>query len=156
TGLNSTSTAVSGVTRGNIFRIVDINSSNTAQIAALNGLFADPTQFYVNLHTTDNPAGVIRGQLSKTDYALFNQMIQVEEGPATGVTGTANSMTKIHVDRDSTGNITGGVVSFNVNYNMGSQQTFTGLHIHNAKIGLNGNVVISSGLGGTTTVVTNA
>ena len=43
TGINGTSTAVTNVTRGNIFRIVEINSSNTAGIAALNGLFTDPT-----------------------------------------------------------------------------------------------------------------
>src|SRR5262245_23866418 len=138
TGINSTTTAVTNATRGNIFRIVDIPSTNTAGIAALTGLFTDPTQFYVNMHTTVNPGGVIRGQFTKDVYAFYNLMTQAEENPPTGVTGTANSLTLIRVSRDSTGNITGGTVSFNVNYNMGSAQTFTGLHIHNAKIGVNG------------------
>jgi len=102
-----------------------------------------------------NPGGVIRGQFTKDVYAFYNLMTQAEENPPTGVTGTANSLTLIRVSRDSTGNITGGTVSFNVNYNMGSAQTFTGLHIHNAKIGVNGPVVINTGLSGTNPVVTN-
>ena len=69
-------TATADVTRGNIFRTVEIPSSNTAGIAALTGLFNDPTQFYVNMHTTVNPGGVIRGQLSRDEYAFFNLMTQ--------------------------------------------------------------------------------
>jgi hypothetical protein len=156
TGTNSTSTAVTNATRGNIFRIVEINSSNTNGIAALNGLFADPTQFYVNMHTTANPGGAIRGQLASNLYAFFNQMTQAEENPPTGASGTADSMTLIRLDRDSTGNVTGGTVSFNVAYNMGSAQTFTGLHIHNGKMGVNGPVVLNTGISGTNPVVTGA
>jgi hypothetical protein len=156
TGTNNSSTAVTNATRGNIFRVVEINSSNTNGIAALNGLFADPTQYYINLHTTVNPGGVIRGQLSRNLFAFFNEMTQAEENPPTGVSGTANSMTYVQVNRDSTGNVTSGAVSFNLNFNMGSTQTFTGLHIHNGKIGVNGPVVINTGLSGTNPVVTNA
>jgi len=154
TGINGAATAITNATRGNIFRVVEVNTP--AGIAALNGLFSDPTQFYVNMHTTVNPGGVIRGQLSRDLYVFFNQMTQAEENPPTGVTGTANSMTYVRLDRDSTGNVTGGAVSFNINFNMGSQQTFTGFHIHNGKIGVNGPVVINTGLSPTNTVVTNA
>jgi len=155
TGTNSTSTAITDATRGNVFRVVEITSSNTNGIAALNGLFADPTQYYVNMHTTVNPGGVIRGQLSRNSYSFYNEMTQAEENPPTGVAGTANSMTTIRVDRDATGNITAGTVRFNVAYNMGTATTFTGLHIHNGKIGVNGPVVINTGLSGAASVATN-
>src|SRR5262249_4007301 len=85
-----------------------------------------------------------------------NQMTQAEEVPPTGAPGTADSMTYVRLDRDSTGNVVSGAVSFNVNYSMGTAQTFSGLHIHNAKIGVNGAVVINSQISGTNTVVTNA
>jgi hypothetical protein len=156
TGINAASTAITNVTRGNIFRYVEIPSSNTTGIAALNGLFADPTQFYINLHTTVNAGGAIRGQLAKDVFVFLNQMTQAEENPPTGVSGTADSRTVVRLDRDSTGNVTGGTVSFNISYNMGSQQTFTGLHIHNGKMGVNGPVVINTGLSGANPVVTNA
>jgi hypothetical protein len=154
TGTNATSTAVTAATRGNIFRVVDIPSSNTAGIAALNGLFTDPTQYYINMHTTDNPGGVIRGQLSKNVFVFYNHMIQDEENPPTGVSGDANSMTYVRIDRDSTGNVVGGAVSFNVNYVMGGPQTFIGLHIHNGKIGANGPVVINTGISGSNPIMT--
>jgi hypothetical protein len=156
TGTLATTNAVTNVTRGNIFRIVEINSSNATGIAALNGLFSDPTQYYINMHTSANPGGIIRGQLANNSYAFFNLLTQAEENPPTGVTGTSNSMTYVRVDRDSTGNVTGGAVSFNLNYNMGSPQTFTGLHIHNARAGVNGSVVINTGLTGANPIVTNA
>jgi hypothetical protein len=65
-------------------------------------------------------------------------------------------MTYVRVDRDSTGNVTGGTLSFNVKYNMGGPVTFNGWHIHNGKIGVNGPVVINTGLGGSDAVVTPA
>jgi hypothetical protein len=149
-GLNGTSRSIASTTgRGNIFRIAEIDSANTAGIAALNGLMNDPTQFYINLHTSVNPGGVIRGQLSRELLVFFNQMTGTEEVPATTTGASSTSMTYVRVDRDSTGNVTGGAVSFNLNYNMnGGPVTFTGLHIHNAKFGVNGGVVINTGIAG--------
>jgi hypothetical protein len=146
-GLNGTTRAVANVTRGNIFRIAEINSTDTAGLAALTGLMSDPTLFYINMHTTVNPGGVIRGQFSKNTYVFFNQMTQAEEVPPTGSAGTANSMTYARLDRDSTGNVVSGAVSFNLNINMGAGPvTFTGLHIHNGKFATNAAVVLNSGI----------
>jgi hypothetical protein len=152
-GLNGTTRSVANVTRGNIFRITDIPSTDNTGLAALNGLFSDPTQYYVNLHTTANPGGVIRGQLARNVYVFFNHMTQAEEVPPTGVSGTANSMTYVGVNRDSSGNIASGVVSFNVNYNIGEPVTFSGLHIHSARFGVNGPVLINTGISGAAPVV---
>jgi hypothetical protein len=149
-GLNNSTRAVAingGV--GNIYRIAEIPSTDTAGIAALTGLMADPTQFYINLHTAVNPGGVMRGQLSKDLYVFFNTMNGAEEVPQTNTGGIAYSSTRARVNRDSTGNIVSGSVSFNLNFNMnGGPVTFTGLHIHNAKFGVNGSVVINTGIGG--------
>src|SRR5262245_17572695 len=153
TGINAASRAITNVSRGNIFRVVQIDGSNTSGLAALAGLMSDPSKFFINLQTAANAAGALQGQLSRNVFVFFNQMTQAEENPPTGVSGTANSRTSIQVDRDSTGNVTGGTVSFNVKYAMGGPVTFTGLHIHNGKIGVNGPVVINTGLSGTNTVV---
>jgi len=147
-GLNNSTRAVTvpgGV--GNIFRIAEIPSTDTAGIAALTGLMADPTQFYINLHTSVNPGGVMRGQLSKNLYVFFNTMNGAEEVPPTNTGAVAYSMTYVRADRDSTGNIVSGAVSFNANFNMNGPTTFTGFHIHNQKFGVNGSVVINTGIG---------
>ena len=137
-GLNSTTraaTVAGGV--GNIFRITEIPSTDTAGVAALTGLMADPTQFYINLHTSVNPGGVMRGQLSKNVY-IFLRRRSREETPPTNTGAVAYSMTYVRADRDSTGNIVSGAVSFNANFNMNGATTFTGFHIHNGKFGSGG------------------
>ena len=146
-GVNATTTAIANVTRGNIFRIAEISGANTAGLAALTGLMSDPTQFYINMQTTVNTGGVIRGQLSKNVFVFFNLMTQAEEVPPSGTVGTANSMTYVRLDRDSTGNVVSGAISFNVNYNSGTTATtVTGLHIHNGKFATNAAVVLNSGV----------
>ncbi|MBI4472530.1 MAG: CHRD domain-containing protein [Acidobacteria bacterium] len=147
TGINGTTRAITGVTRGNVFRIAEIDSSNITGLAALSGLMNDPSRFYIELDTSTNANGLLRGQLSRNVFVFFNQMAGSEEVPVANTPAAANSMTYVRVDRDSTGNVTGGAVSFNVNYNIGSGPvTFTGLHIHNGKFGVSAGVVISSGL----------
>jgi hypothetical protein len=152
-GINGSSRAISGATRGNVFRIAEIDSSNTSGLQALAGLLADPSQYYINMHTTDNPGGAIRGQLSADTYAFFNQMTGAEETPPINSSAFANSMTIARVTRDASGNITNGVVTFNAAFNMGAATTFTGWHIHNGKFGVAGGVVINTGLSGTNPVV---
>ncbi|MBI4473783.1 MAG: CHRD domain-containing protein, partial [Acidobacteria bacterium] len=154
TDLNGNTRSITNATRGNIYRVVDIPATDVTGLTALAGLFSDPTQFYVNLHTTVNPGGAIRGQLSRTNFAFFNQMTGAEETPPVTTSAVANAMTYIRVDRNTTGQIIGGAVSFNVNYNMGGGPvTFTGLHIHNGKFGVAAAAVISSGIGSNNPIV---
>ena len=34
-------------------------------------MLTDPSGFYVNMHTTDNPGGVIRGQLQRAEMVVL-------------------------------------------------------------------------------------
>ncbi len=149
-GINGTTRSVTiPNSRGNIFRITDIDSNNSAGLATLTSLMNDPTQFYVNLHTTSHTSGILRGQLSKDAYAFFGLMTNLEENPPTATQGVSNTMTIVRVTRDGTGNIVSGSVGFNLAYSgFGGPVTFTGLHIHNANIGVNGGVVINTGISG--------
>ncbi|PYS51407.1 MAG: hypothetical protein DMG13_18685 [Acidobacteria bacterium] len=156
-GINETVRAITGALRGNIFRVVEIDNTNTSGLAALTGLMNDPSQYYINLYTGVNLGGAIRGQFSRNVFVFFNLMTQAEENPPTNVPGWSNSMTYVRVDRDSTGNVVSGAVSFNLNFNMGGGPvTFTGLHIHREKIGVNGSVVIDTRIGGGAASVTDA
>src|SRR6185369_12304252 len=71
---NSTRSIATASGRGNVFRIADIPSTDSAGLAALTGIMTDPTQFYVNIHSTAFPTGLMRGQLSRDTYAFFGQM----------------------------------------------------------------------------------
>src|SRR5262249_18550990 len=51
-----------------------------------------------------------------------------------------------HASRDGRGNISTASVTFDIDYTVTAAATFTGLHIHNAVTGVNGPVVIDTGL----------
>src|SRR5262249_40359008 len=71
-------------------------------------------------------------------------MTGAEETPPINTPVTANSMTIVRVNRDPTGNITSGSVTFNAAYSAGGPVSFTGWHIHNAKFGAPGSVLINT------------
>jgi hypothetical protein len=150
TGINTTTRAITNTTgTGTIFRMVEIASNDTSGLAALTGLMNDPTQFYIDVQTVANPGGALRGQFSRNVQVFFNRMIGAEETPPVNLSAFATEMTYVRADRDSTGNVVGGAVSFNANYNMGfGPVTFVGFHIHNGKFAVPAGVVISTGIGG--------
>jgi hypothetical protein len=155
TDLNGTTQSITTAAgRGTIFRYVNIESSNTNGIAALNGLMNDPSQYYINLHTTTFTGGAMRGQLSGNLHVFYNQMTGAEENPPVATSGVGNSITYIRYDRDAAGNVVSGAVSFNVNFNMGGGPViFTGLHIHNGAFGVNGPIVINTGINANNPVI---
>ena len=57
--------------------------TNAAGLDTVNGMLTDPSGFYVNLHTTDNTGGVIRGQLQRAEMVvLMGIMSPANEVPA--------------------------------------------------------------------------
>src|SRR5205807_852534 len=46
-----------------VHRPAQVDGTNAAALDALRGLFTNPTAYYVNIHTTDYPGGIMRGQL---------------------------------------------------------------------------------------------
>ena len=88
------------------------------------------------------------------DTVVFRaQMLPDNEIPAIAAAGnSAAAAIVVHVTRDDKGNINAATVTLNVDYTITSARTFTGLHIHNAPAGLNGPVVIDSGISGTSTI----
>jgi hypothetical protein len=149
-GLSSANGVTNTSGRGNIFRVADITTS--AGIATLEQIFSDPSQFYVNLHNDDFPGGAMRGQLETDTINFLSRMEGAQENPPVITTGYADALSTVKVTRDGTGNITNGTVTWNISYNFPGAITFTGLHYHNARIGINGPVVLGSDLSGTNSV----
>lgn len=111
-------------------------------------LIANPAGFYVNLHTAANPAGAVRGQITRLfeTLALSVEMNTAEEIPlVTGVNGIGTGTITINVRRNALGEVIGGTVTFTINYDFLLAQTFTGLHIHEGPPGVAAPVVINTG-----------
>ena len=151
-GIGTANSITNTTGRGTLFRVADIGASDSAGLATLESLIADPTQYYVNVHTTTNPDGALRGQLetqsqtARETYRFRPDLSPANEIPKVTSTATGVAWLTIGVNRDSSGVITSGSVTFDVNFNTGSATTFTGLHIHRGSSLANGPIVIDSGV----------
>lgn len=125
--------------------------NTAAQIAAINGLLANQGDYYVNLHTTVNPGGAIRGQIFRaTADVVMGQLSPANEvPPVTGLNATGTGTVMAITARNAAGVIQSGQVMFDVQYTGFAEGTnFTGLHVHVGAAGTNGPVVLDSGLRG--------
>ncbi len=165
-GVNAAVTLSSGLVRlestangrGTIQLRNEIAVSSAASVAAFEGLFRDPQSYYINLHTTDNPGGVIRAQLRPTDQMRFPvQMSTANEVPAiTGLDASATAAVQVNTVRAADGTVQAGFVRYDVNHRFPGQTEFTGLHVHDGAAGVNGPVRLNSGLSGANSVKTDA
>src|SRR5712692_7638755 len=74
-------------------------------------------------------------------------MLPTNEVPAVPIEGSSSALLAAHIVRDNSGKIISGTVDFNVDYNFSGAVTLTGLHIHQAPAGVNGAIMIRTGLG---------
>lgn len=135
--------------------IFDYNVTVT-DAALLGRLVKNPPGFYVNLHTTVNAGGAIRGQLVRFEERLVQTVTMTndkEVPPVTNQPGNAVATITASPTRDDKGAVTGGTVTFSMQYNFDAAANLTGLHIHEGAEGANGPVVINTGVGGATNTI---
>lgn len=123
--------------------------ASNVTLATINGILANPSQYYFNVHTTDHPGGAIRGQLERARMIVrVGPMSPANEVPAiTGREFAGFGTVVALVTRDAAGKPTSALVTFDVNYSgFAADTTFTGLHIHTGASGVNGPVTINTGL----------
>lgn len=147
TGLTAANTIVSDTGQGTITRQVIVPADNANAVATLNSMFRDPSQHYANIHTPQNPGGVIRGQLQLAkQVVVIGQMKPTNENPPTSVEAEGVGTVIGLITQDAQGNITSGQVTFDVQYRFPTQVNFTGLHVHTGGPTVNGPVTLNSGL----------
>jgi uncharacterized protein (TIGR03437 family) len=146
TGTASVTAPANGI--GSLIYPVEVNTAVATQVSTLEGLFDSPGDYYVNLHTSVNPGGLIRSQLFDTEPISFRTMMSPanEVPPIAGLNASAMGNALIYALRDRTGNVTAARFIFDVNHRFPEATTFTGLHIHDAAAGVNGPVTINSGI----------
>ncbi|HEY2932978.1 MAG TPA: CHRD domain-containing protein [Acidobacteriota bacterium] len=135
---------------GNIFRRVDIPSTKATDLSTINDILNNPSDFYINLHTTVSPGGAVRGQLSTNTFSFMKTMSPFFETPPIPLLSTLGRgiITVTTATNATNGNIISGTVEFNVDFTLPGETTITGLHIHNGLEGVSAPVVISTGISG--------
>lgn len=152
TDVNSTTNSITFASgTGLIDKTVD-----NANVAVLGRLLKNPAGFYVNLHTTANGSGAVRGQLIRFEERM-SQTVEIntakEIPPVTnGLSGTGVATITTSPVRDEKGVITGGTVTFSMQYDIPAGSVLRGLHIHEGAIDATGPIVIDTGLSGSNTV----
>lgn len=152
--INTGISGASPVTLASGAGIFDYNVTVT-DTALLGRLLKNPPGFYVNMHTTVNAGGAMRGQLIRFEERLAQTVTMTndkEVPPVTNQPGNAVATITAIPTRDDKGAITGGTVTFSMQYNFDAAATLTGLHIHEAAEGTNGGVVINTGISGASPV----
>lgn len=133
-------------TGSGLIQLPPVTVTNTA---LLERILKNPAGFYVNLHTTVNPGGAIRGQivrLVETQAATVQLSTANEVPPVTNATGSGVATITINpIRRPETGEVIGGSVTFSMVYgDFAAPTNITGLHIHEAPAGMNGGIVIAT------------
>ena len=163
-GVNGRVTLNSGLTgqvpsaengRGRLQFRNELVITNAATVDALEGIVRNPAGYYMNLHTTVNTGGVIRAQVRKTDKMQFSKnMTPAEEvPPIAGLDASAAALFTAYTIRNDEGRVAAGHIVFDVNHRFVDATEFTGLHIHDAALGVNGPVRQDSGISGTAAVM---
>ncbi len=148
TGISAANPVVDEDGRGSIARQAQVRATDTAALAALRGMVENPSGYYANLHTTEFPGGVIRGQLQRAEAHVFmGVMSSRNEVPAADIEASGVSHVLVLVTRDAAGAPTTAQMIFDTNYRFPGQVTFTGYHIHTGAAGVNGPVIFNTGIG---------
>ena len=143
--------------RGEILRPVEISAGST-NVAVLEDLIQNPSAYYLNLHTTTNPGGVIRAQMSRAERRVYGAMLTSEnEVPAVDSQARGIGYSTILSSFNSNGELISSEVTFDLNY-MGFTPglNFTGMHFHTGFAGINGPVTINTGLSAAQNVMVGA
>ena len=121
--------------------------AGTANVAVIEELLGNPSNFYINLHTTVNPGGAIRSQLLPAERRVYGAVLSPEnEVPATNSQARGIGFLTMLNAFDG-GKLVSSEVTFDIDYAGFADGTqFTGMHIHSGRAGANGPVTIDTTL----------
>lgn len=147
TRVSGASPVVDATGRGEIVRPVAV-LAGSANVAVLEDLLVNPEGYYLNLHTTVNPGGAIRAQMTRAERRVFGTVLTADnEVPALTSQARGTGFLTVLAGVNSAGQMVSSEVTFEISYTGFADGTqFTGMHIHTGTNGTNGPVTIDTGL----------
>jgi uncharacterized protein (TIGR03437 family) len=121
----------------------EVTVTNQTQNSALTNLFVSPGSLYIDIHTSANPTGILRGQLRPTDSTPFALgMTSSNEIAPPSVTATAAATLTVHTLRNPDGSVAAGAVFADVDYRFPAPAQSIGLFLHNGPASQNGPIML--------------
>ncbi|HXA51358.1 MAG TPA: CHRD domain-containing protein [Candidatus Acidoferrum sp.] len=146
-GLSASNNRVLATGADAIHLPIAVAGDNAVTLAGLRAMLDDPTQFYVNLTSSDQPNGLMRGQLARTLVTVLLAPVSSDNVvPAAGSFGTGVAQVVAIGTRDANGNWTSGEVYLSSTYSSQDPTVFNGFHIHAGPAGSNGAIGLSATL----------
>jgi uncharacterized protein (TIGR03437 family) len=126
--------------------------NNAAGVQTVAGMFNNPGDYYIDLHTTAQPDGAMHGQLRRASLISFPVTMLPSNvvPPVSGLAASVVGRILVHALWAEDGSVVAATVSPNVNVRFPGRTEFTGIHIHEGAAGVNGPLGFTSG-GGTPT-----
>jgi uncharacterized protein (TIGR03437 family) len=126
---------------------VQVDATDTASLAALRALFQDPSQLYLNLLTTTNPAGAVRGQLQRAEAVVLMGLLNSANVVPFSTAGASGAAQVVAVaTRDAKGAFTSGAIYMAASVYSDDTTVFNGFHIHVGQPGAAGAIGLSATL----------
>ena len=133
-----------------------MDGTNAAALAALRGLFTNPQDYYVNIHTTDIPGGIMRGQLQPAiGTVLMGVMSSDNEVPVQTPAASGMALVVALATLNANGGLATGVTYQSINYNSSIPPTSPACTSTTARPASTARVVINTGIPTTTLVDPN-
>jgi uncharacterized protein (TIGR03437 family) len=153
TDVNATTNSIAVDATGKVRIQKQVQVPAPATVATIVDMLANPQNYYVNIHTTDHAGGAMRGQVVPAEMKVVMGLMSTQnEVPPTTSNGSAVATVTVLRAKDAGGNVVFAEAIFNAIYTgmdaASSGTVFTGFHIHNGVAGINGPVIINTGIAG--------
>src|SRR5450759_3262077 len=128
-GIGGAAGAIDDATgKGVIVKQALVASDAANALDTIRGMLADPSGFYVNMHTSVYPNGVMRGQLQRAEMTVLMGLMSTlnESPPITDLTASSITSVVLLSTYDASGGLTSAQVIFDATYTFPAQVTFTG------------------------------
>ena len=147
TGLSAKSPDSIQANGDSIHLAVQVTPDNTSAVAALRNLYANPAQYYVNVLTSANPNGAMRGALQRAQIVTLMALLSSDNVvPPSFPQGYGAALVVAIGTRDASGNWTSGEIYCSASYSLQDPSTFTTFQIHVGSAGTNGTMVFQAPL----------
>jgi uncharacterized protein (TIGR03437 family) len=137
TNISATAPVLATAGSGRISSQVQVAAGNQAGLAVLNGLFANPGQYSIDVITVDHPAGAMSGPFQAGNATVL--MAVVNSSAGTGVATVIVSYT------GNAYQLTSAEVTMQLTYQFPAQMTFSDMRVY-AGEGENGQIAVAADL----------